>query len=49
MADICKMFGVHRNTIRNKTKKYSFFWKNGKYKTVYTAEDVELIKKALTS
>ena len=49
MADLCKMFGVHRNTIRNKCKKYAFLWKNGKYKTVYSAEDVEIIKKALTS
>ena len=49
MKDLCQLFGVHRNTIMNKTKKYSYFWKNGKYKTLYTEDDVELIRKALAS
>jgi hypothetical protein len=49
MKDLCKMFGVHRNTIMNKTKKYSIFWKNKKYKTLYTVEDVEIIRRALSS
>jgi transposase len=49
MRELVKMFGVHRNTIINKTKKYAELWKRGKYKTVYTREEVELIKKELAA
>ncbi len=50
MKDLCRKFGVHRNTIINKIKKNSLFKANkGTYKTFYTVEEVEMIKKALSS